>query len=198
MNDPSIERILYQVEIEENKDAQRYTTTGMTSPIDMIFSHIGAYYSDDPQSWTPKKTITTETLYEFLPGTVITLEETDGSVNDYILYFVYFHDLNQCFASACDNNGQGGIEVTVTWHYDTRGYRVIDEYDIALAEPYYIEFWSEINENNGNVPPLKEIDYDFSGTLPEYVPYYGDEYLEIVKEKYPDVKPYGIDYPVEE
>ena len=199
MADITGNRILYTVELEENKDAERYTST-VTTREGLVYyvPLIGYYYTSDEIKWdAPDYYYTKDRIYCQMWGGVIPFTETDGTVNEYILYSLYDNDLASYFAFYCDHNS--GVQTTITWHYDARGYRVIDVYDTEIAKEDHLWFWTMQNQKFGVVPPIQEYDMGLSGKLPVYAN--DDQSAEcsrIVKELYPDVKPYGVDYPVSE
>ena len=196
MSDPTYMRILYQVELDESVNATRYESvvTVIGSEVS-AHSYMGHYYDVElggESTWVFDE----NQLYELMSGVVLPCKENDGTVNDYILYLLYPCDMNDMLFYYCGERAE--TQLTLTWHYDSRGYRIIDKFDTGLVEERYIEYWDEVSQKSGYVPPLKECDYVFEGRLPVYADDQAVLDLQVVKEKYPDVKPYGIDYPVEE
>ena len=200
VSDSTYVRIAYTLESEKHKDVPRYTSTvtareGVVIGMEMAFH----YYQPNEICWGDERSkyYTEDMVHCLLMAVVIPFTEVDGTVNDYILYSIYDNSLANYFGTYCD--GHPGEQITITWYYDTHGNRVIDEYDVELAKPEHLKFWTMQNENHGVVPPIWEYDMGLTGELPTY---YDDDQSAIdtaaIKELYPDVKPYGIDYPVEE
>ena len=198
MGDLTYNRILYTLETEKNRDAERYTTTVTMQEGIAYYQALASYYfTADEIKWDDYEYYYREDLiHSLMWGSVIPFKEADGTVNDYILYTIYDGDLARYFAFYCDKHP--GEQTTITWHYDTRGNRVIDEYDVELAKPEHLKFWTMQNENHGVVPPIWEYDMGLTGELPTYSEGQGAIYTKDITAMYPDVKPYGIDYPVGE
>ena len=199
--DLTAQRILYQVELDNDKDAERYTTAVSTQGTVVLSMPMGGHilgfhnfiYGDvDMYDYcTPDK------VYYLMGASIIPFKEEDGTVNDYVLYHLYNNDLSEFFAMYCD--GHQGEEVTITWHYNRYGLRVIDNYDKTLGEEKYRTFWMENYEFDQTAPPILEIDLGIEA-LPTIYSTKDDAYLlrPIVEKMYPDVEPYGTPYPVSE
>jgi len=159
-------------------------------------SLLGHYYTMDEIKWDNYEYYYTEDqIHCLMWGSVIPFREADGTINEYILYTLYDADMARFFAFYCDDHA--GEQTTITWHYDTRGYRVIDVYDTELAKKEHLKFWTDINIDYGVVPPVQEYDMGLIGNLPKYAKDQGVSDSKAIKELYLDVKPYGVDYPTE-
>ncbi len=190
MSDPTYMRILYQVELDENADADHYETAVTVRSSDVwAHGYLGGYYAE--QSGSNEWQFDENKLYELMSGIVFTGEESNGTLNDYILYYIYPCDMNDMlFYHCCDSKE---TVLTFTWHYDKRGYRIIDQFDTSLVMDRYIAHWQKISDEYGIIPPLKECVTVFEGELPKYEDDQADLDLAVVKARYPDVVPYGID-----
>ena len=199
MSDTTYNRIIRTIEEEKNKDAERYTTTVTMMEGIVYYQALNSYYySMDELVWgDPDYYRTEERMHGLMWGGVIPFTEADGTVNDYIVYSLYDNDLACFFASFCDDHP--GQQTTITWHYDTRGYRVIDTYDTELVRQTHLAYWTDVNQDYGAVPPVQEYDMGLTGKLPKYDD--NDQAAndsKAFKAMFPDVKPYGVDYPVSE
>lgn len=181
MSDPTMNRILYQVELDENKDAPRHTQQVSTRAGCLQYMTIGGYYREN---WKFDET----KLYENMSAFVIPLADEDGNVQTYLLYCLYDRDLRTFFGALCD---KGTTTTTITWFMDKRGNRVIEFFDQQLVMASYIAAWKEVNEEYGNIPPIDEANLSLSGTYPAYEPCQNDDILKLVEKQYPNVIPYG-------
>ena len=193
-SDPTYYRILYQRELDLNADQPRYTSTVMTYGGVLIgLRQHSIYYTMEEFYKLPiEHCYTVQTAHLLALTNRIPFVEEDGTVNDYYVHSHTDNDLAQYFALHCD---KPGITTVITWHYDTRGLRVIDEYDVSLAEEKYVNFWVGINQTQGVVPYVWEIDLGIEGVHSAYLEGEGDAHSAKMKELFPDIAPYGKDYP---
>ena len=193
-------RILYQVELDLNADAPRFVSEVTTVPDEEVvgYDHLGAYYMgiEKFMEGTYEEYVTAEQAHNIMRGIVLPLKESDGTVNNYICYEIYDNSMISYFTEQCDNLL---FDTEIKWHFDTRGNRIIDEFDKSVCVDAYSEFWRDQNEKLGVVPPVLEMDLNLSGEVAQYVK--DDicaEYCKDISLIYPNVKPYGVDYPVSE